>query len=354
MSETLVNAYLPLIVWTGLGMLVFRFMPTGFPRLLGRALYWVGVPWEIFSLARQTKLPQQVGLAPVITVASLLLALMLAQLSFQGYQRWLTQRQLKGKNCRDSATFGAGSWTCIDDRLLPPVADRNPFDLPEPLTFAGLNRAQQGSFVLASMLGNTGFVGLGLVPALVPDPDIGWAVFYSVTQNVVGTYGLGVLLASYYGRSHQNQAWWAPLKDVLTVPSLWAFGLGTLTRPLTFPPMLELGLHASLWFVIPAAFLLMGMRLSQLRNVSSLHFALIPSVLKIFVLPAMVGLGVTFLGLTGDSRLALVLMAGMPSAFAGLILSEEYELDRELMAGSIALSTVALLITVPLWIVIFR
>jgi malate permease and related proteins len=48
-----------------------------------------------------------------------------------------------------------------------------------------------------------------------------------------------------------------------------------------------------------------------------------------------------------------VLMSGMPSAFAGLIIAEEYDLDRELIACSIALSTVALLVTVPLWIGLF-
>jgi len=47
------------------------------------------------------------------------------------------------------------------------------------------------------------------------------------------------------------------------------------------------------------------------------------------------------------------LMSGMPSAFAGLILAEEYELDRDLIASSIALSTGALLMTIPLWLGLF-
>jgi predicted permease len=51
------------------------------------------------------------------------------------------------------------------------------------------------------MLGNTGFVGLGIIPNLLNAGDMSWAIFFSVTQNLIGTYGIGVLIASYYGRS---------------------------------------------------------------------------------------------------------------------------------------------------------
>jgi len=141
---------------------------------------------------------------------------------------------------------------------------------------------------------------------------------------------------------------------VLTVPSLWAFAIGSLTRSVALPELAEQVLHASLWFVIPGAFLLMGMRLSQLHGWKSIQLALLPTLLKMVILPITVGLGTTLLGLSGDARLALVLMSGMPSAFAGLILAEEYELDRELIASSIALTTIALLFTIPLRLFFFR
>jgi malate permease and related proteins len=73
-------------------------------------------------------------------------------------------------------------------------------------------------------------------------------------------------------------------------------------------------------------------------------------VLKVLLLPAFVGLGTTLIGLTGEPRLALVMMAGMPCAFAGLILAEEYDLDHDLAASSIALSTVGLLVMIPIWL----
>jgi hypothetical protein len=46
-------------------------------------------------------------------------------------------------------------------------------------------------------------------------------------------------------------------------------------------------------------------------------------------------------------------MSGMPTAFAGLILAEEYDLDREIIASSILLSSVTLLLMIPLWSTVF-
>jgi malate permease and related proteins len=56
------------------------------------------------------------------------------------------------------------------------------------------------------------------------------------------------------------------------------------------------------------------------------------------------------MGITGEPRLALVMMSGMPCAFAGLILAEEYDLDRDLAASTIALSTIGLLVMIPVWL----
>jgi hypothetical protein len=63
MSDTLFQAYTPLLFWTGLGILLFRFLPETLPRYLGRSLYWVGVPIQIFTLARQTDFADRIGLS---------------------------------------------------------------------------------------------------------------------------------------------------------------------------------------------------------------------------------------------------------------------------------------------------
>lgn len=329
MNHSLVHAYLPLLLWPGLGFLLFRFMPDSIPRLMGRGLYWVGIPLEILALARQTQLAENTGLAPVLTGTALLLGLLIA------IGALLSLRSL------------------ATTRWVPQTASETEGTVAETAVSGWEMRSRQGSFLISSMLGNTGFVGIAIAPAFVSPAYLGWIVFYSVTQNVIGTYGLGVLVSSYFGRADHAQRWWRLLWDVLTVPSLWAFVIGYATRPVPLPPEAETALHASVWLVIPTALTLMGMRISQLQGWESLRLALVPTAIKMLVVPALMGLLALSLRLPTDARLSLVLMSGMPCAFAGLILAEEYELDRELIASSIVLSTGLLLLTLPLWLVLF-
>jgi malate permease and related proteins len=316
MTHTLFDIYSPLILWTGLGLFLFRFMPQAWPRLLGRILYWVGVPIEILALARQTNFGQNWGLAPTVTVSALLLGLILANLTWHCL-KWLAVRN-------------------------QPESDSSWF---EP--------SRQGSFILASMLGNTGFVGLAIAPSFINSESLNWAIFYSLTHNLIGPYGFGALVASYFGRSSQKRHWWIYLGEMVSLPSLWTFILGYLTQSVEFPQIVESGLQGSISLVSYSAFLLIGMRLSQISGWKNFRMALIPSSLKVVFMPAIVGIGTTLFGLSGDPRLALVLMSGMPTAFMGLILAEEYNLDRELIASSILVSTILLLLMIPLWLLCF-
>ncbi len=361
MVETLFQAYSPLIFWVGLGLIALRILPQSLPRLLGRSLYWVGVPWQIFALARYTDLKGDVGLVPLITVLTLIFGIVLAWTVVQALNRWATRSpELYGpiepmvlaKSVDDLADR---DWVGSPSSLpsAPSLLDRlkgwwQPVgDLPN------YSRNQQGSFILAGMLGNTGFVGLGILPDLISPTNMSWAVFFSLTQNLIGTYTIGVLVASHFGGAKAESRWWGLIRNVLLVPSLWAFGIGYSTRFWPAPAWFDLIGKGWYYWVIPASFLLMGMRLGQMQGWKSLQRALPAVIMKLVILPLFVALGTTLLGISGEPRLALVMMSGMPCAFAGLILAEEYDLDRDLAASSIALSTIGLLIMIPVWLVVF-
>lgn len=324
MTETLFHAYTPLILWTGVGLLLFRLLPETLPHLLGRGLYWVGIPLELLALARKTNFSQPAGVAPFVTLAALGLGFGVAYLCLLGL-KWYSSLQSKSSQLKKSELFSSQQ-----------------------------NASDRGSFILAAVLGNTGFVGLSIAPALIGNDYLNWIVFYSITHNIVGAYGFGVLIASFYGRSNQSHHWWIHLRDVLTVPVLWAFVIGYVTQSVHLPAIVESGLEGSINIVIACAFLLIGMRLCQIQGWKSLKQALIPATLRVLVIPGLVGVTTTLLfGLSGDRRLAMVLMSGVPTAFAGLIFAEEYNLDRKLIASSIFLSTVLYLLVLPLWLAVF-
>lgn len=351
MTDILLHTYLPLFAWTGMGIVLFRVVPASFPRFLGRSLYWVGVPLEILALTRRSSFSFQASVVPLVTIATLLGGLGLVWLTLQLLNRikgiqpiFFHASSIDADSCSDFSSPDSSSASSCPASSCPELSlsKSTHSSFPAPST--------KGSFLLSAILANTGFVGLAIVPAFVSAPYLSWVVLYSVTHNIIGSYGMGVWVASSFGRSSSAARGWRQVWDMLTVPSLWAFGVGSATQSIALPALLDQGLQASVSVIIPIALLLMGIRISQLQGWKSLKIALIPASFKAILLPGLVALATTLAGISGDARLVLVLMSGMPTAFAGLILAEEYDLDRELIASSIVLTTGSLILTIPLWL----
>jgi hypothetical protein len=318
MIDNLFDAYTPLFIWIGLGIVLSGFSTVIFLKFLGQGLYWVGVPLQLLVLARHTN-SSEGGLIPGIAIAVLLLSLVLALLIWWSWQ-WLNTNKAQ----------------------------------PEEKTVdVSAMKASLGSFILAAILGNTGFVGLTLTEVLLSPENTDWAVLFSVTTNVAGTYGIAVLIASYFGQRETENHWWLQLRDIVTVPSLWTFFIGLNTQFVELPTLVESALDQAVWVVIALALLLVGLRLGKMRSWGSLAIAAIASTIKVFIVPLLVGLAATYLGVVGEHRLVLVLMSGTPTGLSVLILAEVYDLDRDLLSSSIALTFLGLFLALPLWLVWF-
>lgn len=320
MIDSLFHAYTPLLIWIGLGIVLSGLISVMFLRFIGQGLYWVGVPLQLFVLARHTKSSEGV-LVPGIAIAILILSFILAILAW-----WVFQKL----------------------KLL-----RKPFKEESSDISASEIKASLGSFILAVILGNTGFVGLALTQVLTSSENTDWAVLFSVTTNVVGTYGIAVLIASYFGQKEAENHWWIQVRDIVTVPSLWSFFIGLNTQFIELPAVVESGLDEAVWVVIALALLLVGFRLGKMRSLGSLAIAIIASTIKVLIIPLLVGLVATYLGVIGEHRLVLVLMSGTPTGLSVLILAEVYDLDRDLLSSSIALTFMGLFLALPLWLVCF-
>jgi malate permease and related proteins len=276
------------------------------PLALGQFLFWLGIPISIIGFMRRADLSGQIFLAPVVAWAAMLLGLGCSRL-------WI---RAQGK------------------------------DWPRPT---------QGSFSLAAMLGNTGYIGYPVV-LLLPQLGLsvfGWALFYDALGTLLGSYGLGAILASEFsGRPHpKTQAVWLSwLIEVLRNPIILAFGAGLALKAVDLPAGLDAALYGFAWTVVMLSLILMGLRIQQLTSWRHVSRAGIAIAIKMLILPLAVGLGLTVLGVDGAPRLVMVLQAGMPSAFSNLVLAEAYELDRELSVTCVGLSSVGLLLTLPLWL----
>jgi predicted permease len=134
---------------------------------------------------------------------------------------------------------------------------------------------------------------------------------------------------------------------------LWSFALGLGIHHVPLPLWLETFLKTGAWSSITVSLVLIGMRLSQLNSWRSVHLASVSLSVKMLIVPLLIGMLLSLTSLDSAERLAIVLQVSMPPAFATLVLCEAYELDRELTVTALAMGSIGLLLTLPLWLLLF-
>ncbi|GAB4457993.1 MAG: AEC family transporter [Elainellaceae cyanobacterium] len=311
LSLRLLSLYIPLIGWSGLGFWLGRVCPPWVGDRLGKLLFWVGVPLSVLGFLRQSELSAAVWVAPVAAWLAIALG---------GLLGWL--------------------W------LAAALKQRQPVSVE-----AGRSRPQQGSFLLATMMGNTGYLGFPVSLALVGPKYFAWALFYDMIGTTLGAYGLGAVMAAYFGGVQKSPL--DLLRALVENPVLWSFALGLGIHDLPLPLWLDTSLKTGAWASITVALVLIGIRLSQLHSWQSVRLASISLSVKMLIVPVLIGLLLSFTSLDSAAKLAIVLQVSMPPAFATLVLCEAYELDRELTVTALAMGSIGLLITLPLWLLLF-
>lgn len=308
----LLQLYIPLILWVGFGVVLGRILPSVVAQRLGFGLFWIGVPVGIMIFLRQADLTAAVWVAPIVCWVAVFLGAAIAW-----FWLWLTRH-----------------------------------GTPSTQT-----PSTQGSFLNAAMFGNTGYLGYPVTLALVGPKYFAWAVFYDTLGSTLATYGLGVALASNFGNNamgtKQSNHIQRTMSAVIKNPALWSFFAGLGFRHLDASEPVETVLRGIAWAVVALSLLLLGMRLSQVSSRSHLTKASVSLGIKMLIVPSIVGVGVSSLGITGAPRLVLVLQAAMPPAFATLILAEAYHLDRDLTVTTLAIGSIGFLLTLPIWLTLF-
>ncbi|WNZ22233.1 AEC family transporter [Leptolyngbya sp. NK1-12] len=319
--ENLWKLYLPLVGWVVFGVILGYKLPQSIPLVLGKFLFWIGVPLSILTFLQQADLSASVWIAPMAAWAAMLLGAGLAWLWVQLHLRLPFFRSPSDRHH-------------LTQRHYP---------LQHP--------PSQGSFLLAAMVGNTGYLGYPVALALVGPQYFGWAVFYDTLGSTLGAYGLGVLLAAHYGKTATNQAQF--LLALIRNPALWSFWIGLGLNQLTLPIAVEQGMQGIGWTMIALSLLLLGMRLSQIRSWGSVQQASISLSIKMLLVPLVLGLSLSQFGIHRPAQLVIVLQMAMPPAFATLIIAEAYDLDRELTVTTLALGSLLLLLLLPFWLILF-
>jgi len=119
------------------------------------------------------------------------------------------------------------------------------------------------------------------------------------------------------------------------------------------PPVIVSGMSSIAFITVSVSLVMLGMQLSQLTALRNIRKALTCLSIKMLLTPLVVGTGLMFFGITGKNQLAMVLQMGMPPAFATLAIAKSYNLDPDLTVTTLALGSVLLLFTIPIWLLLF-
>jgi predicted permease len=198
-----------------------------------------------------------------------------------------------------------------------------------------LNRTLSSGILLTSMFMNAGNYGLPVVLFAFGESALGYASVYFVTM-VIFTYTIGIVIASTGSTSIKNS-----IINLLKLPAIYAI-LSAFIVILTgweIPTFLDRTITLLGDASIPSMLVLLGMQLAHVR-LSGISIPLILAVsLRLLVSPAIGLLLATLFGISGPARVALVTIAGMPTAVFTTVLSTEYELDPSFVTAVVFTST---------------
>jgi predicted permease len=212
-------------------------------------------------------------------------------------------------------------------------------------------RLQEKVLLLGAALGNTGYWGLPVALALLPPQALAAVIAYDLAGTVI-TWGVGplVLRGGWGGRERLLQTLWAS-------PALQGFAICALLGQTPWHEALAnlLWWPARLVFLI--ALTLVGMRLGVGIKERKLVFSGgVPWALacKLLGVPVLVWLLAAVLRLPPLDRQALVLQGAAPTALSVLLMAEAEREAVPLASTMVLVSTLAALVTVPLWWSVMR
>ncbi|RLA73775.1 MAG: hypothetical protein DRG30_05910 [Epsilonproteobacteria bacterium] len=223
--------------------------------------------------------------------------------------------------------------------------------------FLKLQRAQMGSFLLASTFGSSALLGYALIAELFPDNTAVLAEAAFVSELGVGLtfFTIGVMVAIYYGNSDQEEI--TLLEGALPffrTPIFFSIILGILWSVLLLPTkgMIITPLFDAVHLISQANTFLVALTVGVLLEFSSLRdiimIIMITVILKLILSPLLIFVPIGFMDLNTWQQQVLILEAAMPSAMLSVVVANRYGCDARLAAKLVFVTLFASIATAPM------
>jgi predicted permease len=212
---------------------------------------------------------------------------------------------------------------------------------------AGWSRSVTGALMLTVPLGNTGFVGIPLVEALLGSDAVPYAILYDQFGTFLALNTLGSFIAAYY--SGGATSWKNIARTILGFPPFIALILAFILLPLHFPDWLFSVLQRISSTLVPVVMVAVGLqwRLRLEREmVAPLAVGLGAT---LFLTPLLAWVILHLLGINNLAAQVVVLEAAMPAMISAGVLAVTYQLAPRLASSLVGYSLLLSLVTVWAW-----
>lgn len=216
--------------------------------------------------------------------------------------------------------------------------------------FTDLPLRTKGALILAASFSNVTYLGLPVLQGIFPDiPEkvSVVSVLFEVTTSPI-LLSVGALIAVYYGNRSSYGAKQI-LKRILSLPPIWALVIVLLVKAMDIPvPTFILLTTKTLGSIATGLMILsLGMAL-RFKKINHAGWVLPAFIIQLLLIPAVsyfVGKGFE---MSFPFFEASVIEAAMPTQLLTLVIADEFQLDTEILALVIFITTVASLVTIPL------
>ncbi len=215
------------------------------------------------------------------------------------------------------------------------------------LSFQKVTNQQKANVTLSAIGLNAGNYGLSLIGFAFSADVLSRAAIIFVATSML-TYTLSVYIASM-GHYSPRQS----LQSILKAPAIYAVILAFSLQflKIDLPLVLSRSFQSLSSATIPMMILLLGFQLSQYKPTPhALNLLATGTVLRLIASPIIAVIIASLMNLTGDTRTAFIMQASMPTAVVTLVLSTQFDLDRDLALGFIFISTLLSPITLSILI----
>jgi predicted permease len=209
---------------------------------------------------------------------------------------------------------------------------------------------ERANLMIGSFCLNAGNFGLSLIGFAFNQEVFSRAIIVFIA-NIATNYSLGTFIAS---NGHQPLS--KSLGSVLRTPAVWSLVIALLVTNFHIPlPLVVTRSIDSLGnAALPLMLVLLGLELGQFGTFGQFRLVTTGVVIRLLLSP-LIAFGIGFLlGITGPALTAFVIQTSMPTAVLTIILTSEFNLERDLALNLIMVSTLLSPITLSILIYLFQ